>query len=101
MRVLGRIMTHYRLMTRMAQTTRTDLTDAMAGGDLSRQDWADMVQTCRRCGRTGCCQDWLDHRETAGCAPENCLNRTRFDTIKRRATARKGNRDGRVLRTSG
>lgn len=85
MQALGRLMKHFRLVMRMAQTTGTDVQGAMEDGTLPQEDWADMVQTCRQCGWSGKCEDWLDTHEEAGCAPENCLNRARFEAIRARA----------------
>lgn len=90
MRALGGLMKHVRLVTRMARTTGADLTGAADAGDLSQDDWARMVMTCRRCGWTGHCDDWLNQHDRAGCAPQDCPNRARFESLKARARARKG-----------
>lgn len=87
MRSLGRVMTHFRLVTRMARATGVDLVGARMSGDLTQDDWAGMVQTCRRCGWTGHCRGWLGSHDTADCAPDTCPNRARFDRIKARGHA--------------
>lgn len=84
MRPLGRVMKHFRLVTRMARATGADLLTARTSDDLTQDAWAEMVQTCRRCGWTGHCRDWLDSHDAAEYAPAPCPNRARFDAIKGR-----------------
>lgn len=82
MSILGKMMHHVRLVGRMAKATDTDLVAAVQAGDLSQQDWADMVQTCRRCQWAGRCDGWLDTHDHQDHAPGTCLNREKFDRIK-------------------
>jgi len=84
MKVLGKLMDHVRLVARMAKATDTDLVGATQAGDLSQEDWARMVQTCRRCNWAGECGGWLDRHEATDCAPGTCLNRDRFAALKER-----------------
>lgn len=86
--VLGNIMEHVRLVGRMAKATETDLVGAYEAGELSQEDWAGMVQTCRGCSWAGRCGDWLDCHETVGCAPKTCLNRQKFKDLQARAEMR-------------
>ncbi|WP_370644304.1 DUF6455 family protein [Ruegeria sp. SCSIO 43209] len=79
---LGRIMTHLRLVLRMAQATGADLATAHRDGHLSQQEWADMVQLCRGCEWARACPDWLNENETAESAPCTCPNRHRFATLR-------------------
>lgn len=75
-------MRHVRLATGMAKATQTDLVTAHQSGDLSQQDWADMVQCCRACEWADRCDDWsLDHPR-ARCAPNTCPNRARFAALQ-------------------
>ncbi|MBJ6371333.1 DUF6455 family protein [Sedimentitalea arenosa] len=82
MRVMGKLMDHVRLVARMAGATRTDLVAAHAQGELTQRDWAKMVQTCRRCGWSDECADWLDCHETAESAPGQCPNRAVFERLR-------------------
>lgn len=75
-------MHHVRLVSRMAKTTQTDLTMAYDVGDLSHQDWAEMVQTCRSCDWAEKCSGWLEGQETVDDAPKPCLNRARLKSLK-------------------
>lgn len=85
MKPMGELMTHVRLVSRMAKATRTDLVQAVRDGDLSQAQWAGMVQRCRRCDWAEDCPDWLDaHPEGADCAPGTCRNRARFETLRAR-----------------
>ena len=86
--VLGEIMQHVRLVERMAKATGTDLVGAYEAGELSQEDWAEMVQTCRSCDWAERCGDWLDGHETAPCAPQTCLNRQKFKELQARAVLR-------------
>ncbi len=88
MKVLGKLMTHFRQVGRMAKATDTDLVGAARAGDLAQEDWADMVQTCRRCQWAGRCDGWLETHDHADHAPGTCLNRERFDLLKAKAAAR-------------
>ncbi|MFD3189785.1 DUF6455 family protein [Sedimentitalea sp. HM32M-2] len=88
MRVLGNLMHHVRLATRMAMVTRVDPVALYKSGDLRQDEWADMVQRCRDCGWAGECPDWLDGHGDAGDAPETCPNRGRFRDLRRRAGER-------------
>ena len=80
--VLGRIMKHVRLISRMAKVTETDLVGAHEAGVLSQEEWAEMVQTCRRCDWAGECEAWLEGHDTMSGAPETCLNRARFAALR-------------------
>ncbi len=88
MQILGKLMKHVRLIGRMADATQTDLVQAAEQGDLSQEDWADMVQTCRTCGWAGSCRDWLETHDKVDCAPDPCLNRARFAELKTLAESR-------------
>lgn len=88
MKVLGKLMDHVRLVARMAKATDTDLVGASGAGDLSQEDWAEIVQTCRRCTWAEDCGPWLDRTGKAACAPDTCLNRDRFAALKAQAKAR-------------
>lgn len=82
MTVLGDLPTHVQLASRMAKTTEVDLTKAYDTGALPHEEWADMVQTCRRCQWAGRCDGWLDTHPQAETAPPTCLNRDRFARLK-------------------
>lgn len=85
MQVLGRMMDHIRLVSRMAKATHTDLVGAFRSGDLPVEEWADIVQTCRHCEWAGRCPGWLDNHPDVNEAPPECLNRTRFSALRQRA----------------
>lgn len=83
MRILGKLMHHVRLVSGMARATGTDLVAASRNGDLSQEDWAEMVQTCRKCAWAGRCVEWQDSQDGNASAPKPCLNRAKFEAIKR------------------
>ena len=78
---LGSLADHVQLVRRMGKATRADLAAAAETGDLSPPDWAEMVQTCRRCGWAGGCAEWLAAHPDAASAPEPCLNRARLAVL--------------------
>jgi hypothetical protein len=84
MKPLGDSKSHYWLVQRMAQATDTDIVAAMEQAELSNEDWAEMVQSCRGCDWTECCERWLGEADhgSAEAAPEPCLNRARFLRLK-------------------
>lgn len=86
--VLGQIMEHVRLIGRMAKATETDLVGAYEAGELSQEEWAEMVQTCRSCSWAGRCGDWLDSHVAVASAPATCLNRKRFQELQARVAER-------------
>ncbi|MFC3118276.1 DUF6455 family protein [Jhaorihella thermophila] len=83
MKPLGHLMTHFRLVSCMARAVGVDPETARAAGALSQRAWADMVQTCRRCGWEGC-EDWLNKHETAEHPPEACPNAARILSMRGR-----------------
>lgn len=63
MQPLGDAMYHLQLLARMGQALEVDLIQAFEAGDLSAEDWAAMVQSCRGCTMPEDCQHWLEVRE--------------------------------------
>ena len=83
---LGKITDHIWLVRRMARATGSDLSTAMQDGEISNQDWSQMVTNCRGCACAGACSGWLDQHEldgTRGDAPTYCENRVTFDRLSR------------------
>jgi len=75
---------HAALMNRMAQVLGVDLTDAMAQGRLSGEEWRGAVVRCASCDDPTACIHWLSEQEppeehggeaTADVAPHYCNNR--------------------------
>lgn len=84
MKPLGRILDHMWLVKRMARLTDLDLAAAHDDGILTQEDWADIVQSCRGCTWAPRCDEWVKKANGGGCAPATCLNRARFEELKRR-----------------
>lgn len=82
MKPLGKMMRHVQLVSRMAKATDTDLVAAYQAQELSQQDWADMVQTCRRCEWADKCETWLRRQDKTIEVPDTCLN---YDQFRARA----------------
>lgn len=85
MKPLGDSKAHFWQAQRMAQATDTDLVAAMEQAELSQEDWAEMVLECRGCDWTGGCKRWLDRHTDSLVdeAPEHCVNRARFQKLKK------------------
>ena len=83
MKPLGSLKNHVLLVKRMALATDVDVTRSFADGHLSQGDWADLVQTCRGCQSAVRCGTWLPDHASASCAPQGCLNRARFEDLRR------------------
>ena len=84
MKPLGRMMDHLWLVKRMGRSAQVDFVSAHADGTLSQQDWADIVRTCQGCSWAPRCDEWMTKNEGRACAPSTCLNRARFEELKRR-----------------
>ena len=84
MKPLGNVMTHFRLLSRMARAAGLDLRKATEGGVLDQAEWAAMVDSCRRCGWAGRCAAWLDRHDATGAVPEPCRNRARMALLRAR-----------------
>lgn len=84
-RPLGDMMRHVRLLARMAKATETDLIRALDSSDPDAPDWADMIDTCRRCPDVPACEAWLARHDHAEAAPAICANRDSYAALKSRA----------------
>lgn len=77
---------HAALLDRMAESLGLDLTDVMAKGALSGEDWRDAVLRCACCDEPDACLYWLHGRDGAPVsesAPEICRNAALFDELQR------------------
>ena len=79
---LGDPCRHYWMVQRMARATDADLVAAQEAGALPQEDWAHMVERCRRCRWVEGCQRWLDGGNTAQIPPVGCLNRSKIYQLK-------------------
>ncbi|WGW05118.1 DUF6455 family protein [Tropicibacter oceani] len=89
-RPLGPERRHYWLAKRMAKATGVDLESAMDQGELTQQDWASMVTTCRGCAWTQGCRHWLNQPHSLGndaprSLPEGCANRAPLANLRNAA----------------
>lgn len=77
---------HYWLMQRMLKRTGTDALTPFAEGELTQQDWAALVQTCRGCDNAQGCRTWLGALAPATRdAPAFCANAERFAALRKTA----------------
>ena len=72
---LGDIETHFWLTRSVARCIGVSLTEAMADGSLSPDDYARMVTRCRAAECSQKCQIWLAAQQArAKAAPDFCAN---------------------------
>ena len=80
---LGPATRHYWLALRMAKATETDLSAAVARGELSAADWADLVHRCRGCTWADACDGWTAaHLDDPAEVPDRCPNAALFADVK-------------------
>lgn len=78
MHPMGEIRKHFWLTLGMAKQCHADLGRALAQGELSQTEYADLVTACRGCDAPHACADWLKAAEENAAPPEYCVNRRRF-----------------------
>ena len=79
---LGDPALHFFLTRSVARACDVNLSDAMAQGRLSANEYADMVTRCRKCPYVGQCQQWLaKNGANAEHAPEGCAHRALLDNL--------------------
>lgn len=66
----------------MARTMGVSLPNAVVEGWLSRDELGGLVETCRVCGKTGACSDWLSHTVEAESLPDFCPNATALAALR-------------------
>lgn len=81
---LGAQIEHFWLVQRMAKARGVDLVAAMAAGDLTQADWAQMITQCRGCTWGQGCAKWLDSHAGSSdqVSPGTCVNRIKFLKLK-------------------
>ena len=78
----GDMMKHWRLVSRMAKSTDTDLVGAFKESRLTPDAWANMVTACQGCTWAEDCDTWLDEHQHVCRAPHTCPNRARFTALR-------------------
>ena len=68
----------------MASTIGVDLVSVRRKGGLSSKDWSEIVTACRGCEWAEKCDTWVKTSDTAPCAPATCVNRRKFEMLRRR-----------------
>lgn len=66
---LGSRRAHFWLLQGMLRRTGADAQSAMDRGDLSSEEWASLVETCRGCDAPCACRRFLDDPAAARTAP--------------------------------
>lgn len=79
---LGDPSRHFWMTRSVARSLGVSLSEAMAQGDISAKDYADMVTRCRRCHHVECCEKWLGTQALmAKYAPDFCVNKGVFGSL--------------------
>jgi len=82
MRPLGDPRDHYWLVQGMARAIGVDIVGAFEAGHLDHEEWAEIVECCRRCDWSAGCRDWLASAPAASCPPPECCNRARLALLR-------------------
>ena len=82
MKPIGNTMDHYWRVIGMATATVVNLVEAMDRDRLSVSEWANMVETCRRCDWVPECDRMLARSPNLKDAPTRCANCFRFASLK-------------------
>ena len=81
---LGEFEKHFWLTRSVARCMKVSLSEAMAEGRLSADDYAQMVTRCRASGCSEACAHWLSSQQSkAENAPEFCANATTLNALRR------------------
>ena len=83
---LGEPGEHFWLVQRMAKRCGSDLARAASEGQVTQEEWVEMVHKCRGCQWTEGCQRWLDQLVEDGTvdAPDQCLNAEKLKDMSSR-----------------
>lgn len=85
---LGDPARHFWMTRSVARAMGVSLSEAMADGHLTKEDYAAMVTQCRRCALVAHCEIWLAGQTSlADLAPEGCLNGDLMNGLKPVAVA--------------
>lgn len=80
---LGDPALHFWMTRSMARAMGVNLSEAMAEGKLSSQDYSDMVTTCRKCAFVEGCQQWLATEAMPKCAAfDPCENKPLLERLQ-------------------
>jgi hypothetical protein len=72
---LGNPELHFWLTRSVAKVMGINLSEAIAQGRISPQDYASMVTACRQCSNVESCQIWLGKQKSlTRIAPDRCAN---------------------------
>ena len=81
--VLGDVEKHFWLTRSVARCMNLSLTEAMAEGRLSAEEYARIVTLCRSANCSGQCELWLStQQDYAATAPDFCVNADTFNALK-------------------
>lgn len=81
---LGDAELHFWMTRSVAKVMGINLSEAMAAGRLTAQDYAAMVTDCRECPQVHTCQGWLgEQRQLSRSAPPGCANARLLEALSR------------------
>ena len=80
---LGDPATHFWLTRSAARAMGVNLSEAMAAGQLTPQDYSEMVTNCRGCDAVEGCQNWLATEAVTRCAAyDSCVNKGLLERLQ-------------------
>lgn len=78
MHPMGEIRTHFWLTLGMAKHCHADLGRALAEGEITQEDYANLVTACRGCDAPEACSEWLKVADEGATPPAYCVNQRRL-----------------------
>lgn len=88
---LGDEYEHYWLVQQMARATDVDLAAAFDAGQITSEDWSEVLTRCRGCAWVGGCKAWLQAGDdTARSAPQACRNADTFERLAEKPKQQNG-----------
>lgn len=85
METLQKVEENFWLTRSVARTVGLHLGDAMAAGQLTPQDYTEMVARCHSAGCSGRCAEWLGQQRDrcADAPPPFCVHADQFRALRR------------------
>ncbi len=75
---------HYWLLQGMLRKSGADAVTAFDQGDMSSDDWAQLIESCRSCSAPCACRAFLDDpNATRAAPPEYCKNAEALEKLPR------------------
>ncbi len=78
---MGAARDHFFLTLGMAKACGADLSEALADGRITQEEYASIMTACRTCKKPGACSKLLATFDELIAAPDYCVNRDKLAEI--------------------